>query len=621
MFWVNLLYAQDVQRDSLALLLDQELTIADQSRNPQTRLNALHKACNLLVWDLEFHVEAIAQCVRGLQLSHQVNDPIFIQSFSRLAGISYANAGIFDESIHHFLIALNQSRSLDNALEPVILRNLASVYMEVGDTLHASFYLNEAIQKSNGVSFNLLNTEGNLVYDQNDYAHALDLYQQAYTLAVEHNEVENLALIHANLTRVFLKLNRLQEAELSAQKGMEYALQLNKPGARVRAHVVYCKVLLALNRYDEGTAHCSQALDESKEYGFMRDRLQVHETLSAYFQRQKLAEQALFHMHSANTIQNQIQKSAAEERSRQVNARLELHQQQTQNTLLQQKHERQRLLILITSLILFFSFVILAIFWRYSKQLRTARQELARHNKALEISNTGKDRLFSLMAHDLRNASMSVTGFVELVNDYLHEDTHSDLLELVQMLESGLQRQNELLTNMLLWSRSQLNAIHLSRQLMPIRSLIQQSITIERGKAAAKEIAIYVNAEPELTAYVDAQVFNLVIRNLLSNAIKFTDKQGIISITSKNDGEMLVTSVSDTGLGMAPDQITRLFQLGKINSRKGTANEPGTGLGLILCHEFIQIAGGIIEVDSELGLGTTFTFKLPQQPELEAVEQ
>ncbi len=614
---VSEVHARAALQDSLAAQLEQHLNLANTTNSASVQAEALLASCRLLIWDLQRNTEASEVCARGLHTSQKIRDERLTQSFSRLLGISYANLGILDEAIQHFLIALDIASRREDPLEPVILRNLASVYMEVGDIEQAAFYIDTAIERSDSLTFSLLNTQANLLAARHQFEEALQLYRQAETLALRDHDRQRLSLVNANMSKTLIEIDALDEAGEAAVHAWTYSQELAHPGATLRARVVLCNVLLARGQYEEGIPHCEIALEESEHLGYYRDKLGVHQALSEYFQRKGLAQKAVEHLKVVNEIQQQIQRSAAIERSKQLNSRIELQKQRLENEVLQKNQEKQRLYILAALLILVFAASTSTVLWQYSRKLKKARRQLTDHNEALKTSNTGKDKLFSVMAHDLRNTSVSITGFVEMVHDYLDLNTQPDLHELVQMLERGVRRQNELLTNMLLWSRSQLNAIHLTRKRVHVRDLVNENVTGLMERAAAKSITISVHVPEDMEAFIDPHVFSLVVRNLISNALKFTAKQGQICISARIDETHLTTSVSDTGIGISAAQMKTLFQLDKIESKRGTEDEKGTGLGLILCHEFLQLAGGAISVESEEGVGSTFTFSLPKEHSLQ----
>ena len=178
------------------------------------------------------------------------------------------------------------------------------------------------------------------------------------------------------------------------------------------------------------------------------------------------------------------------------------------------------------------------------------------------------------------------------------------------MLESSKKGHN-LLTNLLAWSKSQSNGIIYNPTLLNLRQIVNENLEFISNYASSKNITISASVSKDITVFADKNMFNTVIRNLLSNAIKFTPDNGRIEISSdlkENEVEILI---SDTGIGMSPEDIDKLFRIDINPSSIGTAKEKGSGLGLILCKEFIEKNGGSIRVESEVGKGSQFYLRLP----------
>jgi len=185
-------------------------------------------------------------------------------------------------------------------------------------------------------------------------------------------------------------------------------------------------------------------------------------------------------------------------------------------------------------------------------------------------------------------------------------------LELVGMIKLSSESAFNLLENLLQWARTQTDRIKYNPVELNIKELIQQNIELSKPTADKKQIILIQEITGSATAYADKNMINLVIRNLISNAIKFTDEGGIIRLKcfDKNRSEVAI-SISDTGIGISSENIEKLFRIDEYFSTSGTAGEGGTGLGLIICREFVEKNKGIITVESELEVGTTFIFTLP----------
>jgi PAS domain S-box-containing protein len=237
---------------------------------------------------------------------------------------------------------------------------------------------------------------------------------------------------------------------------------------------------------------------------------------------------------------------------------------------------------------------------------------LAEHTKQLQKLNYTKDKFFSIIAHDLRNPFHSILGFTELLMRNYSDFDDAKKQEFVGLIYESSQHAHNLLENLLQWSRTQTDRIKYNPSKQSLSRIIDETVQVLNASLKKKGLIFSSEIQKDIFVHVDKNMIELVIRNLLSNAIKFTPSGGKISISAKDDGKFLVVSISDTGVGIDPEDLHRLFQFEEFHTTTGTAGEPGTGLGLIICQEFIKKHGGEITIKSELDKGSTFTFTLPK---------
>ena len=229
--------------------------------------------------------------------------------------------------------------------------------------------------------------------------------------------------------------------------------------------------------------------------------------------------------------------------------------------------------------------------------------------------NATKDKFFSIIAHDLRNPISSfMQGTDLLVNDYdlLEEKERNDIVQSMHQSSKGLLN---LLENLLTWSRSQTGKISNKPDITDIYPIIMNNISLLELQANNKGITLISNSKERTYGYFDVNMINTVLRNLISNSIKFTNKDGTITIGSKTNGKELIIWVQDTGVGISKEVAGKLFKIASGHTTRGTADEKGTGLGLVLCKELVEKNNGKIWVESELGVGTKFIVTLPVRKE------
>ncbi len=228
----------------------------------------------------------------------------------------------------------------------------------------------------------------------------------------------------------------------------------------------------------------------------------------------------------------------------------------------------------------------------------------------LRTANATKDKFFSIISHDLRNPLGNMINVVELLNSKIQENDFSDMNNCVSLLGKSTQKSYKLLEQLLQWSRLQSDTIKVNPNTFQLLDIINNITELHGSSIDQKQISLVTRVPDKLKVNTDIFMFETILRNLLSNAIKFTPQNGEISIIAEQYIDQVVISVKDTGTGMNDDTITKLFKLTDNTSTPGTNNEPGTGLGLILCKEFVEKMGGKIWVESIDGKGSTFSFSL-----------
>jgi signal transduction histidine kinase len=234
-----------------------------------------------------------------------------------------------------------------------------------------------------------------------------------------------------------------------------------------------------------------------------------------------------------------------------------------------------------------------------------------RSNNKLQELNATKDKLFSIIGHDLKGPLNSLTSFSYLLLHHIDSISKEEIKMLSLDIDKSLKNLFNLLENLLEWSRSQTGSIDFKPEEFDLAVVLKENEELLKGQAQNKKITIVNENKVSLPVKVHRHSINTVVRNLLSNAIKFTREEGAITLFVEEKGNYFVVAVTDTGVGMSPEAIQKLFLLGTKHSTLGTAKEKGTGLGLLLCKEFVEKNGGTIHVESKEGAGSKFYFTVP----------
>lgn len=240
-----------------------------------------------------------------------------------------------------------------------------------------------------------------------------------------------------------------------------------------------------------------------------------------------------------------------------------------------------------------------------------AEKILIESEKKLKELNDTKDKFFSIIAHDLINPLSNLKNLSKILADSYNELEEKDRIEFIELVSESADNLFQLLGNLLVWSRSQSGKIEFIPSKIKLNECVEETYYLLHGIAESKKISLINNVPEDFAILADPNMIKTIIRNLVSNSIKFTPNQGKITVSAEKYTEYIKVIVEDTGVGISPDKIEKLFRIGENMSSPGTNQEKGSGLGLILCKEFIDKHNGNIWVESIVGEGAKFIFTLP----------
>jgi len=232
-------------------------------------------------------------------------------------------------------------------------------------------------------------------------------------------------------------------------------------------------------------------------------------------------------------------------------------------------------------------------------------------NKKVMKDSVEKDKFFSIISHDLMNPFNALLGFSEMLVVSAKNGDKEDCVEYSQIVHQSTKRILNLLQNLLVWSRMQNGKMKYAPKSVRIDELVSNTMMIVAPIAQNKEIKLEWSVNIDVSATIDPNMIGSVLQNLVTNAIKFTKRGGSVTLKAFVELNNLKFTISDTGVGMNEEQLNKLFKLDKTYTSMGTDDEVGTGLGLIICKEFIESHHGKIWVESTLGKGSSFCFSIP----------
>jgi signal transduction histidine kinase len=268
-------------------------------------------------------------------------------------------------------------------------------------------------------------------------------------------------------------------------------------------------------------------------------------------------------------------------------------------------------LIIILAVILIFALFLFSRFRQLKNQKMILEKTVALKTAELKELNASKDKFFSIIAHDLKNPFSSIIGISEILKEETKASANFVLENYATIINNSAVQTFMLLENLLEWANSQRGKIQFTPVSIDLNVLISEEFNILYDRAKEKRIELINSLQDNLMIIADKNMIKTILRNLISNAIKFTNKNGEVEVKALINNVNLEISVSDNGIGMSEEIKVKLFKLDGNLSTRGTEDEKGTGLGLILCKEFVEKHGGKIWVESEEGKGSVFRFTIP----------
>ncbi len=617
------------------------------------------------------HLLAIDQFQKALELRKQTTDSAKLASSIHNIGLAYWNMSQFDTALVYFKRSLEIRKNLPENIDlAYTYNNIGTIYYNWASYEQAlSFYLPalrilKNLNHIDGIGRALCNI--GLVYLETERtSKALDFFRESlsYTIPAGNREVTayaytcignayknslpdssrhyyNMALKEYTAVNyiggILLSLKGIGELNISlrnydlAKKYFERILETaEKKDIKMRvseANKYLGDIALAEHNYSNAIVHYKKCIEIATNQSILlllRDAYKnigtayanLHDFKSAYEAEKKYEE------YNYKIENERISKRLDELKISYERQKFDLDLQA--KTL---ENERQRLYLIVTVIIIAFLFGLSAILYLTGRKrkiinilleeknalIEGQQQQLSIKNEELMTSNQAKDKLFSIIAHDLKSPFNALINYSAFLRQDYGELDDATKLEFITALENTSKMTYELLENLLHYAMSQTGKLENNPGTVSLYELSEKSCRLYESSTEQKGIKIINNVPPDLTAWADEHMIDIVIRNLVNNAVKFCEKGDTIELSGEVIGDKICLSVQDTGIGMDENIKNNLFKTIGIKGMKGTKGEKGTGLGLGLCKEFIEKNNGIIAVESEPGKGSRFYFYLPR---------
>jgi len=520
-------------------------------------------------------------------------------------GNSYYTSGAFKNALKYYEKALDISTNAgDRQSSAIFLKNAGRAEAMLGNKTKALQLLDESIQinkaggKTNGV-----------IQDWNEKGNIFQQYGDMMAATHCFDSMVYLARIEPDLPLLALGLRKLGDAIMEAGNNPSpesFFKESLTIGEKLSNEEIIRNALWSLSRYYEKVGNNHESLKTLQRYIVVNDSMLKHRNNQAI-----ILAQANFEI------------SQKDKELRKVSDRIDLLEKEQTLSDLANSRQRNVIRLLVTASLLTF-FLILLVYNRYRLKkkaaslleekyeiTRASNQRLSESEQHLRILNQTKDKFFSIIAHDIRNPLAGLLGLSDHLLKASDELDKTELKEVYTLIHESARNLYDLLDNLLQWARSQTGTIAFRPESFDLSQVVGKTLKLLSIQAAEKHIRLTSAVPTETYITGDANMVTVIVRNLLSNACKFTPEGGMVYIESHVYDHMTEITVKDSGVGMNQEKVKKLFKIDEHVSTPGTKNEKGSGLGLILCKEFIEKNGGTIRVESEEGKGSMFIFTLP----------
>lgn len=564
-----------------------------QQLKDQSRIADMYNSIGILYGKIYNYEKALFYIHKSVELLKVAGDNKKISTSLNNLSVVFRSQKDFDKSLDVSLQSLYYAKkSGDEFSIASSLNNISLAFIFKQKNKEALIYQLDAIRifeklKSKSRLCSSYISVGSIYSKMNKHHKAKEYYLKSLALAHELNDIYLTSFAYQNIGSKFLEENNFEKAYNNFKKAEEYGLKINDLG-------------------------CLKISSEK---------------LAEYYSKIGDYKNAFEYYKKFKTYTDSIYNTDNLERFQDLQLKYEVEEKDKENKILKQESTIQKLAIqkqtYLKNTFIIFSITVIVIFIivyflliskrKANKKLSDYNQLITLQKDKLEEANAAKDKIFTLIGHDLKTPFYVILRYTQLLKNQFECLSETEKKDNISELHDLTRDVYYVLENLLTWSRSQRGIIHIKKESINLSALIYASIRPYQTNASRKNLIVNNLIDPSLNIMADKYTLGTVIGNLFNNATKFTPVGGSITFeineTENNEFEILV---KDTGIGIDEEKQKKLFQIGDSFSTDGTENEKGTGLGLIICKEFIEYNNGSIFVDSKINEGSIFTIKLPK---------
>jgi len=575
---------------------------------------------------------------RALFLANKADDKESVVFSLINIGKYHETIGQYDEALSYYMKAKRLADSTTNRiLKGTIYNHLGSIFEILEEYDKSLAYHKRGLAEREklgflqGVSKSLKNL-GEVYIKIQQYDTAQAYFEQSLDIATQVAYKKGIVKNYMNLGIISNLQGNSDKAQRYFDEQLRLVQEMGYEKGIANAHLQFGHLYTTTKLYAKAEYHLKQALAIAEKNKMLESEKQAYYALYKIASEKQAFADALayFKLYSATTGKIENEKIARHIAELEIKFGTEKKQQQ--NDLLTKDNEiktlslrKKNLMLILNTIILLLSIVsLISIYSRYRNKQKVNRlltklnrttlqqnKELKKLNKELDAANREKDKFFSIIAHEVRNPLWWFKNLAEMLSISYKSMDEQKLEKVIRSLDDTAKNSFHLMDNLLQWSKMQLGRNAFAPEKINMLPTITDNVNLWKTAASYKNINIQYCVLPSVYAKADKEMLDTVIRNLLSNALKFTNQGGSISIRAYETDRQVTVEVEDTGIGISRERANRIFVSQKQISTLGIMHEKGSGIGLLLCKEFIEKNGGTIAVESQENRGTIFRFNLP----------
>ena len=526
--------------------------------------------------------------------------------------------------------------------------NIGYVFFEMGNNEKALDFYEKAldIQKEIGKTKDvgiILNNIGYLHYHKQNFEQALSFFHQALEVNIIDKDERGIAASKSNIGNIYRNIGEFRKGLNNHLEALELAQKHNDKLGIIGIFKQISEDYIRLNKLDSALIYAQKSFDLARDTELKVEEKNAIEVITKIYEQTGNYVQLVKYYKLLNTLKDSIYKTKKADVLSRAQVLHELEQQTKENEFLvkEQQINSQRIRmhyyllvlagVLIAITIGFAVFIVFATtkvkhanktliqknqeIYSQNETIQSKAKTLDEKNNELKSINQIKDKLISVIAHDLKNPFNSISGYSEVIISEFNSYSESEHLTFLRIIHDSATKGNMLLDNLLQWSRLQTKTLQFAPEEQSLYKLVVDELFFVQHIANEKDITISTNIDENLSVFADANMLKTVIRNLVSNSIKFTHSKGSVNISGQANRNTAIIEVCDSGVGIEQKVMDKLFSGQSGVTTPGVRGEEGTGLGLMICKDFIDMHKGRIWAESQLGKGTSIFVELPNKTE------